>query len=375
MARVVAREEQARRTETEGREPSHTGTLAVEEVVVTRAEVRRVATRRVGGARVLGGLVGMALILLGVGSALVMAPPSGERDRDHRVTIAQGETLSRIATILEEEGVIRSATAFKLLARLRGLDAGLRAGNYRLPAGAWMPSVLRELHRGQLHQIHLTIPEGLTLEEIAARVEAAGLAKANDFLLAATDVELLARHGIPATSAEGYLFPETYVFAEGVGAKGIVEAMIGELEKRVRQIPAAASLTPTERHRWITLASIVEREAKAPDERARIAGVFRNRLERHMKLESCATVQYVLGERKERLLLEDVRKESPYNTYLNPGLPPGPIANPGLGALEAALHPERHDYLFFVARRDGSGRHIFSKTYSEHLKAQRSLPR
>ncbi len=149
--------------------------------------------------------------------------------------------------------------------------------------------------------------------------------------------------------------------------------MVDQLLSRMRELPGAALLTNTELFERLTLASLVEREARDVDEQPRIAGVFKNRLERNMRLESCATVQYILGTPKARLTYEDVRRPSPYNTYLNTGLPPGPIANPGLNALRAALAPEAHDYLFFLAREDGSHKHVFSKTYAAHKEQQRHL--
>jgi len=319
-------------------------------------------------------LIAFAL-LLGGGLLLSLAPPRPAAVGDELVRIAPESTVTSIAAELEERGIIRSALGFRLLARVGGLDRTLRAGSYHLSPAAWLWEVLAELHAGQLESTSFTIPEGLTLKEIAAVLEGAGLGKADAFRLAGRDVELLARFGIPATSVEGYLFPETYTVARGLPPKAILEVMLTQFFSRLETLPGAAALTPRERHRRLILASIVEREAKVKRELGRIAGVFENRLARHMKLESCATVQYVLGEPKERLLLSDVRTESPYNTYLNHGLPPGPIASPGLDAIGAALAPESHDFLFFFARPDGSGRHVFSRTYAEHKEAQRKLGR
>jgi UPF0755 protein len=146
-------------------------------------------------------------------------------------------------------------------------------------------------------------------------------------------------------------------------------AMVDLFFVRLQELAPGRKYSPAELVETVTLASIVEREAQREDEMPRIAGVFINRLERNMRLESCATIQYVLGKSKERLLLSDLRKESPYNTYLNNGLPPGPIANPGSAALRATLGPERHEYLFFFARKDGTRRHVFHQTYAQHQKA------
>jgi UPF0755 protein len=186
---------------------------------------------------------------------------------------------------------------------------------------------------------------------------------------------VLSRYDLPGPTAEGFLFPNTYVFARGLAARDLVEVMIREFFGRVSALPGVARATRDELVRRVVLASIIEREARDKSELGRIAGVFENRITRNMKLESCATVQYVLGHRKDRLSLADVRRPSPYNTYLIHGLPPGAISSPGLDALKAAFAPEHHELLFFFAKEDGSHRHVFTRTYAEHLSAQRLVAR
>jgi len=215
----------------------------------------------------------------------------------------------------------------------------------------------------------MTVPEGLTLQETAEIMEASGLVSTKAFLEAAHDSEIINSYKIKATSVEGYLFPETYTFAEDLSAKEVVREMVSLFFERLDGL-AERKLRSNDLMEYVTLASIIEREAKGPSEMKRIAGVFTNRLTRNMRLESCATVQYILGKPKERLMLSDLRKESPYNTYLKPGLPPGPISNPGLSALRAALTPEHHDFLFFLAKNDGSNEHVFTQTYAQHQKAR-----
>ncbi len=320
------------------------------------------------------GLAAAALLLLvsaAVFSALAPTEPTG----NVRITIAKQSTLGSISKELQERGVVRNAHAFSWLARMQDLDRQLKAGLYELPTGAWAWQVLGELSRGQLHTVQVTIPEGLTLPEVAGLLEHQGIAAADEVLAVARDRELLDKYDIRANSAEGYLFPETYVFARGVQTDEVVETMLQQFFSRIELLPEAVRADPKTLHEKLTLASIIEREARDKSEQARIAGVFQNRLDRNMKLESCATVQYVLGHTKERLTLADVRTPSPYNTYLNLGLPPGPIANPGFDALRAAFRPEKNDYLFFFAKEDGSHRHVFTKTYAEHQQAQRALAR
>ena len=302
---------------------------------------------------------------------LLWFAPVGGPNSDQRVEINRGATVKEIGANLEAQGLVRSGKAFQLLARVRGVDHALRAGHYRLKGSMWSWTVLDQLVSGQLHTKAVTIPEGLTLTQIAERVEEAGLADADAFLNAAKDRELLDEYGLPTPSFEGFLFPETYRFAEGLDARDLVEAMAEEFFERFAEvIPEGTS--PDELIEKIILASVIEREARSNSEMPRIAGVFHNRIREGMRLESCATIQYLLGKPKERLLLRDLRIESPYNTYLNRGLPPGPIASPSASAIAAAFKPEEHDYLFFFARKDGSGTHVFSKTYREH---QRKIAR
>ena len=348
-------------------------TVVLHDVVVTPSGIASEPTLRarlwaLGRGMLAATSLGVAAVAL-----LALAPVDRGSARERLVTVPPESTVATIATLLEDEGVVRNAPAFRILARLRGLDRTLRAGSYHLSPAAWAWTVLGELHRGAIEQVSFTIPEGLTLADTAAILARAGLGTADDFVAAARDPRLLATYGIPAASAEGYLFPETYTIARGLSPRAIVELMLQQFFDRSAAVLHAHALSPDKRHRAVTLASIVEREAKRPGELGRIAGVFRNRLVRHMKLESCATVQYVLGTPKERLLLEDVRTESPYNTYLHVGLPPSPIASPGLAALQAALAPDKHDELFFFAKSDGSGEHVFSRTYAEHQERQRRL--
>ncbi|MEM6730164.1 MAG: endolytic transglycosylase MltG, partial [Myxococcota bacterium] len=311
-------------------------------------------------------------LLIGLPSLalLSLAPPSDEAT-DAIVRIPEGESLGSIAARLHDAGTLRSPLAFKLVAIATGIDRTLKAGTYRLPQNVFGWEIASELSRGQINLRQLTIPEGLTLDEIASLIAEAGLASRSGFVEAARDRALLRELGIAGPSAEGYLYPETYRLAKGLSPHDIVRIMVEQFETVRRELGVEAHRLPL--HDWVTLASIVEREVVAPKEMAKVAGVFRNRLQREMRLESCATVQYILGEPKAKLTLDDVRIPSPYNTYLHEGLPPGPIASPGIDALRAAAFPETHEYLFFVAREDGSGTHVFSKSYTEHRRAQTQI--
>lgn len=310
----------------------------------------------------------LAFCMSGLG-LLWAAPPRQARTHNAVLEITPGTSLAEIARKLQDDGVIRSSLAFRVLAKFKGVERSMRAGHYKIANGMWAWSVVDELHAGQIKTETLTIPEGLNLKQIGELIERTGLVTREGFVEAARDPELLKRFEIPGTSVEGFLFPETYTFAKGLAPKDIVAAMVDLFFSRLKGLADRSNIDADELKRRVILASIVEREAKRSDEMPRIAGVFLNRLGKNMRLESCATVQYILGKTKERLRISDLRQPSPYNTYLHTGLPPGPIANPGLQALEAAFKPERHEYLFFFARKDGSQSHIFTQTYAQHQKA------
>ncbi len=316
-----------------------------------------------------------ACLVAASGAALNATAPAQDRLGSARLTIPPQTSVAAIAEQLEKSQLVRSAAAFRLMARVSGLDRTLRAGVYELPLDAWAWEILSELERGQVHHVQVTVPEGLSLREVARLLEHHDVASTGEIMRAAKDPELLAKFDIRGKSVEGFLFPETYTFARGLSAREVVESMVELFFVKTSLLPEAVHATPEQLYEKIALAAIIEKEARDKSEQAKIAGVFKNRLEQNMKLESCATVQYVLGRTKERLTLADVRQPSPYNTYLHTGLPPGPIANPGLGAIKAAFRPEKHDYMFFFAREDGSHQHVFTKTYAEHMKAQRLLAR
>ncbi|EEG76148.1 aminodeoxychorismate lyase [Dethiobacter alkaliphilus AHT 1] len=287
------------------------------------------------------------------------------------VSIPQGSSSTRIANILEEEGLVRNATVFRFYAKFQGMDQGLQAGNYLLSYGMDMDEILAELSAGNVYRptVSVTIPEGLTLEQIAQRLEDRGLADADEFMDLAGEAKpaMGQTHPEMRYAMEGYLFPDTYEFDEGVSAETILSRMQTRMEEvftaemRERAQELGLSL-----HEVMTLASLVEREVQAPQERETVAAVMHNRMAIGMPLQIDATVLYALGEHREQVLYVDLEVESPYNTYYVSGLPPGPIAAPGRGAIMAVLYPEDVDYLYYVLKRDGTGEHYFARTYAEH---------
>lgn len=283
--------------------------------------------------------------------------------------VPAGAGLAAVAGRLEQKKLIRSAAFFRILGRLRGVSRSIKSGYYSISGseGSWR--ILSMIVEGKVHTVRVVIPEGLDNLHIARRLAKAGLVKERAFLSAASNGRLLAKYGFKARpTTEGFLFPDTYLFPWGVSAERLVEIMIENFRRQVgKDLLDKMRSASLGFYKTLILASIVEREAVSPKERPMIAGVFVNRYRKGQKFESCATIQYILGEVREKLLFSHLKIASPYNTYQNSGFPPGPIANPGLASLKAAAEPSRHNYLYFVSKNDGT--HIFSQTVGQHNRA------
>jgi UPF0755 protein len=287
-----------------------------------------------------------------------------------RVIVPAAVPFPAIAKLLTEAGIIRADCRFTLLARLMRVTTSLRAGEYIFEGPVLPYRVLRDLYRGSRLQHPLTIPEGANLRQIAAILARDGWLPEADFLAAATDPEFIRELGLEASSLEGYLFPDTYLFERGGrNPRTIIRAMVEQTRKVLAATGAQAGLPEynLDVHGLLTLASIVEKETGLGLERPMIARVFLNRLRRGMRLQTDPTVIYGIAGFNGNLTRLDLRTPSPYNTYLNPGLPPGPIASPGLAAIQAVMTPAPGDYYYFVSKNDGS--HYFSKTLAEHNRA------
>ena len=313
-----------------------------------------------------------------------LTPVAASPSEGTLLNIPSGSSTAQVAALLEDEGLIHNATAFILLTRLREEDGRIQAGWYQLSPDMGSEEILEVLSRGDTVSRQFTVPEGLTALMTAELLAERGMGDASEFFDALDDASLVdgwlpddyaaleacANFGLPQSALEGYLFPETYRISYDHDERDIIELMISRFrsfwtEERLAQAEALGLNI----HEVVTLASIVEREARVAEERGKIAAVFLNRLERGMLLGACSTVLYVQGRRGGAVLESDLDVESPYNTYRHPGLPPGPIANPGPASIEAVLDPADIDYLYFVARGDGT--HAFSHTYSEHLQNMR----
>lgn len=312
-------------------------------------------------------------VILGAGAA-ACGDPSAEGLVE--VRIPDGAAARQIANALEEAELVGFPTGFALYARLRGSAGSLKAGLYRFPAGASWSDILDMLERGEVVTFPITIPEGFRLREIAPRIAELSGVSADSVLALAADSAFAARLGVPGPSLEGYLFPDTYQFAERTPPDRILEAMTARYREFWGPVERTLldSLGLSERE-LVTLASIVEKEARVALERPVIAGVYMNRLEIGMLLQADPTVQFALDSVRTRLLYSDIDRvaDNPYNTYTHAGLPPGPIASPGEAALRAALQPADVPYLFFVARPDGS--HVFTRSEREHINAKNRIRR
>ena len=297
----------------------------------------------------------------------------GTNASPERVTVPPGTSFSAVTDTLAAHGVVSNRVWFKLLARVRGADRSVRAGVYEFAPGLSAWKVLDILASGDEVATRFTVPEGLTIPEVAALAQEKLGIPADSFVAAAQDSAAASRAlGFPARSFEGFLRPETYSLRHGTTAAELVRVMAeGFLAAWRPEWDARLDTLRWTRAQLVTFASIVEGEARADDERETIAGVYHNRLRIGMALQADPTVQYAIflatGKRKPRLFTRDYQFRSPYNTYLHPGLPPGPVNSPSRRSLEASLYPARVPYLYFVAGPDG--RHVFSRSYEEHLRA------
>ncbi|HEX7120777.1 MAG TPA: endolytic transglycosylase MltG [Gemmatimonadaceae bacterium] len=289
-----------------------------------------------------------------------------------RVTIPPGATVRAAAESLSAKGIIRAPALFGLYARVTGRDRGIKAGTYLLERGSSWSAALTALTEGRGLVYTVTIPEGWTIATIIPTLAREVKVSEESLKVAVADSSLRDRLDVTTPTLEGYLFPETYVFPDGATAREIIGTMVRQFERRWKpEWNARLDSLGMTRHEIVTLASIIEKEARVAEERPVISGVYHNRLKRGMLLQADPTIQYALGRHRARVLYRDLRVDSPYNTYRYPGLPPGPIASPGDASIEAALYPASVPYLYFVAHPDGH--HEFRRTLREHNEAVRQM--
>ncbi|MBW4664238.1 MAG: endolytic transglycosylase MltG [Chroococcus sp. CMT-3BRIN-NPC107] len=306
-----------------------------------------------------------------------------ETNRVVSIAVKPGTAAQQIGQQLEAAGVIRSSQAWNLWTRYlqkQEPNGGFKAGNYLIPPNQPLPAVAKQIWLGEVVELSFTIPEGWSLRQMGEYFEKQGFFSAQEFLAETKKIPKSEYSWLPANlpHLEGFLYPDTYKLnSDSVTPKIVVRQMLNQFQ--VVALPVykeGKNKTDLDLLEWVTLGSIVEKEAVIPQERSRIAGVFASRLRKGMLLQTDPTVEYALNIRQTKekpLTFAQIKVASPYNTYVVPGLPPTPIASPGIASLKAALYPEKTPYLYFVARYDGT--HVFSKTLSEHTAAQVAIRR
>lgn len=299
--------------------------------------------------------------------------PAGSDTATIVFELRSGQTAHEVSSRLEELGLITDARKFRAYARLMGRGGRVRVGEYALRKNMTPSEILRILASGKSIEYVVRVSEGLNRFEIAALIDRIGVGTGAEFLQLTADREFIqAVLGEDVPTLEGYLFPETYYVTRASGIKTLVRQMVGKFKEMYSQVQLGSALAvPLSKHQLVTLASIVEKETGAPEERTVISSVFHNRLRKGMRLQTDPTVIYGIwvqsGTWNRNISRKDLTTATPYNTYAISGLPPGPIANPGLEALRAAASPAKSEFLYFVSRNNGT--HVFSREYSQHQNA------
>jgi UPF0755 protein len=320
-------------------------------------------------------ITAFAVLILAVVAVLALiwvwnflSTPAQEPGREVLVTIPAGSSFVSASRLLQDAGVIRSLKAFVFFGKIKGLSNSIQAGELMFRTDMTPSQVLEVLTKGKAVSYHVTIPEGFNIHQVSALFDEKGLGDAERFRELARDAEFARGLGVPVDSLEGFLFPDTYSWPKGLTEEEILGRMVakyksvftGAMRARAREV----GMTEIE---VVTLASIIEKETGAPEEREQVSAVFHNRLEKGYRLQTDPTVIYGIEDFDGNLTKADLRTDHPYNTYTRSGLPAGPIANPGEASLMAALYPAKVSFLYFVARGDGT--HVFSNTLVEHNRA------
>lgn len=321
----------------------------------------------------LASVIGMVVLFFAI--RWMVIPISWRADAGSvQVTIENGDSMTRIVQRLKDAKVIKDGAALLILAKLSGKDREIQAGRYSFEKGTTLYSIFNKLTRGDVTLRELTIPEGLTIRQIAGILNRQFEIDSLEFVRLATDSRLVKGLGIPASNLEGYLFPDTYRLSWGTTPEKVARVMVEQFKKTFTDsLTRRAGEIDFSLADVVTLASMIEAEARDGNERDLISAVYHNRLRRGMLLQCDPTVIYALPELDRPLLLKDLEVDSPYNTYKYPGLPPGPICNPGKASILAALYPADVKYLYFVAT--GKGSHIFSTSLTQHNLARTKIKR
>ncbi|NWF52302.1 MAG: endolytic transglycosylase MltG [Nitrospirae bacterium] len=307
--------------------------------------------------------VAFIVVIIYIATELLTPLPIGEKTIE--VKIPRGVTFRQVIGILSKEGLIRNKTLFLIIGKMCGLERKIKAGYYSIYGSMSPLELLKKLRSGQIIEYEVVIIEGDSLREIGEKLEEKGIIKKEDFLRLSVNKDFLASYNIKAPSFEGYLFPDTYRIPKGSDPKEVVGVMINRMrEKYSDDLRERAEEVGLSEREVLTLASIIEKEAKVDKERSLISAVYHNRLKKHLPLQADPTCIYGIKRFGEEITERDLRRKTPYNTYIIKGLPPGPIASPGIKSIMAALYPANVPYMFFVSNNDGT--HRFSVTPGEH---------
>jgi UPF0755 protein len=324
------------------------------------------------------------LFIIGTGLYVRQAlQPVPASSKPQIVLVAAGTSPQQIAQLLEREGLIRSAQVFTYYLKYKQQGSKFQAGEYEMLPGMTIEAIIEAMNKGLIVKeqgIKLTVPEGYTVRQIAEKVNQQFGIEPSFFMQKAQQYNgfsAAAYSQITDTSQllsrlEGYLFPDTYEWKPDIKVEDMLDQMMLELDRKLSGLPDNWRQVLADRgqtfHQMLTIASLIEREAVVDEERPLISGIIQNRLNKKMELQIDATVQYLFDKPKDRLFEKDLQTESPYNTYLHKGLPPGPIASPSLASIQAAIFPESSAYLFYVTKKDGSKAHYFAETFEQHQK-------
>lgn len=321
------------------------------------------------------------LLVMAIGTAGVLAfylnssmvsQPEGESV----FSVEEGATFNQIADDLQDSGLIRSALFLKIYNKVTGSRILIKKGSYNILKDQSTLEITAQLAEGKQKLLSVVIPEGVTITGIDSILSAAGVTDKGAIIKAASDGTVLEQYGIYRDSLQGFLFPDTYSFQKNYPAEKVVNLMVEVFFEKLKDVyPEYQMLTGEQLYQKVILSSIIEKEYRVPEEAAKMASVFYNRIDQGWPLQSCATIVYVLTEEQgrphpDRILFSDLEIESEFNTYLNRGLPPAPISNPGVVALDAVFNPAQTGYMFFVVDDLGKGTHIFTKNLSDHNKAR-----
>lgn len=298
--------------------------------------------------------------------------PTGVMNNSIEFQIKKGDNSFSVAQRLYLDGIIRSKLLFYATVRALRFDKRLKTGWVEINPKANMLQIIIDIYSGNFITVKFTVPEGTNFKQLLKILTDNQIVTEEEIYAFVNNPDYLNKIGLEGfNNPEGFLFPETYKFFKGVEISNLLSSMVKLFYNKVEEIyPGYKSLSKDDLYDKIIMASIIEKEVKLKEEADIVSGIFYNRIKTGMRLQSCATVQYILGKPQEQLLEEDLLIIHPYNTYLNKGLPPGPICNPGYTALNAAFYPDHNKYLFFVVKDPGIGKHHFSETYDDHLMAK-----